>query len=54
MARIRDLAARGGGAIDGDTYVGPRSFEVARSAVDALLLAVERARPGAPDTPSVP
>jgi acetoin utilization deacetylase AcuC-like enzyme len=46
VARIRDLAAAGGGAIDGDTYVGPRSFEVARGAVGALLVAVDEIAAG--------
>jgi acetoin utilization deacetylase AcuC-like enzyme len=46
VARIRDLSARGGGAIDGDTYVGPRSFEVARAAVGALLVAVDEIAAG--------
>jgi acetoin utilization deacetylase AcuC-like enzyme len=46
VARIRDLAARGGGAIDSDTYVGPRSFEVARAAVGALLVAVDEIAAG--------
>ena len=38
VARIRDRAAAGGGAIDADTYLGPRSFDVARTAVGALLV----------------
>ena len=46
VARIRDLAARGGGAIDSDTYVGPRSFEVARAADGALLVAVDEIAAG--------
>jgi acetoin utilization deacetylase AcuC-like enzyme len=46
VARIRDLAARGGGAIDADTYLGPRSFEVARAAVGALLVAVDEIAAG--------
>jgi acetoin utilization deacetylase AcuC-like enzyme len=46
VARIRALAAGGGGAIDADTYVGPRSFEVARAAVGALLVAVDEIAAG--------
>lgn len=40
-------AARGW--IDSDTYVGPRSFEVARRAAGALLTAVERIAAGEAD-----
>jgi acetoin utilization deacetylase AcuC-like enzyme len=39
--RIRVMSERGGGAVDGDTYVTPRTFEVARSAVGALLVAID-------------
>lgn len=43
---IRQLAARGGGWIDADTYVTPRSFDVARTAVGALLTAVDEVAAG--------
>ena len=46
VERIRSLAARGGGSIDPDTYVTPRSFEAARAAVGALLTAVDRIAAG--------
>jgi acetoin utilization deacetylase AcuC-like enzyme len=46
VERIRSLSAAGGGRIDADTYVTPRSFEVARLAVGALLTAVEEIRAG--------
>ncbi len=42
VERIRRLSARGGGRVDADTYVTPRTFEVARTAVGALLTAVDR------------
>jgi acetoin utilization deacetylase AcuC-like enzyme len=47
IERIRTLSERGGGWIDADTYVTPRTFEVARLAVGALLTAVDRISAGA-------
>ncbi len=38
---IREMAAHGGGMIDGDTLVSPRSFEVAALAVGAACAAVD-------------
>jgi acetoin utilization deacetylase AcuC-like enzyme/GH35 family endo-1,4-beta-xylanase len=46
VERIRTLSESGGGAIDPDTYVTPRSFEVARTAVGALLNAVDEIAAG--------
>jgi acetoin utilization deacetylase AcuC-like enzyme len=46
VEHIRSLAARGGGSVDLDTYVTPRSFEAARVAVGALLTAVDRIAAG--------
>src|SRR5262249_19706954 len=40
------LSAAGGGRVDPDTYVTPRSFEVARHAVGALLVAVDEIAAG--------
>jgi acetoin utilization deacetylase AcuC-like enzyme len=40
--RVRNLAARGGGYLDGDTPVSPRSYEVALLAVNAWLDGVDR------------
>ena len=40
VERIRRLSESGGGWVDSDTYVTPRTFEVARTAVGALLTAV--------------
>lgn len=42
VAAIRALANRGGGYIDGDTLVCPRSYEVAMLAVSAWLDGVDR------------
>lgn len=41
IAGIERLASLGGGRIDADTVVSPRSFDVARSAVGAALEAVD-------------
>lgn len=41
IERVKDLATRGGGHLDGDTFVGPESFEVASLVAGA---AVEAAR----------
>jgi acetoin utilization deacetylase AcuC-like enzyme len=46
VERIRALSERGGGAVDPDTYVTPRTFEVARHAVGALLTAVDEIAAG--------
>jgi acetoin utilization deacetylase AcuC-like enzyme len=46
IEHIRRLSSQGGGWVDGDTYVTPRSFEVARLAVGALLTAVDRIAAG--------
>jgi acetoin utilization deacetylase AcuC-like enzyme len=46
VERVRALSERGGGAVDGDTYVTPRSYEVARHAVGALLVAVDEIAAG--------
>ena len=46
---IETLCARGGGHIDADTSVVPGSFEAARLAAGAGLLAVERLRAGDAD-----
>jgi acetoin utilization deacetylase AcuC-like enzyme len=40
IAGIKALAQNGGGAIDGDTFVGENSFDVAKLAVGAALAAV--------------
>ena len=46
VERMRALSAAGGGAVDADTYVTPRTFEVARQAVGALLVAVDEIATG--------
>jgi acetoin utilization deacetylase AcuC-like enzyme len=46
VERIRALSAGGGGQVDADTYVTPRTFEVARHAAGALLTAVDHIRDG--------
>ena len=46
VERIRVMSERGGGAVDGDTYVTPRTFEAARRAVGALLSAVDEIAAG--------
>ena len=46
VERIRVMSEGGGGAVDGDTYVTPRTFEVARRAVGALLSAIDEIAAG--------
>jgi acetoin utilization deacetylase AcuC-like enzyme len=46
VERIRAMSAAGGGAVDPDTYVTERTFEVARRAVGALLTAVDEIAAG--------
>jgi acetoin utilization deacetylase AcuC-like enzyme len=46
IERIREMSEAGGGRVDPDTYVTPRSFEVARLAVGALLSAVDEIAAG--------
>jgi acetoin utilization deacetylase AcuC-like enzyme len=46
VERMRALSASGGGWVDGDTYVTPRTFDVARHAVGALLAAVDEIAAG--------
>jgi acetoin utilization deacetylase AcuC-like enzyme len=46
VERMRALSASGGGRVDADTYVTPRTFEVARHAVGALLVAVDEIAAG--------
>jgi acetoin utilization deacetylase AcuC-like enzyme len=46
VERVREMSERGGGAVDGDTYVTSRSFEAARRAVGALLSAVDEIAAG--------
>jgi acetoin utilization deacetylase AcuC-like enzyme len=41
IARVRQIAQRGGGQLDGDTHISPHSFDVARLAVGAAQRAVE-------------
>ncbi|MGH7615047.1 MAG: histone deacetylase family protein [Gemmatimonadales bacterium] len=43
---LEALAAAGGGPIDGDTYLGPRSWDAARAAAGVALRAVEVALAG--------
>ncbi|MGH7538177.1 MAG: histone deacetylase family protein [Gemmatimonadales bacterium] len=38
---LEELAAAGGGALDGDTYLGPRSWEAVRASAGVALRAVE-------------
>jgi acetoin utilization deacetylase AcuC-like enzyme len=42
LDRLERLAARGGGALDADTVLGPRSWEAAVAAAGVALAAVER------------
>jgi acetoin utilization deacetylase AcuC-like enzyme len=42
LDRLERLAARGGGALDADTVMGPRSWEAALAAAGVALAAVER------------
>ncbi len=46
VERMRALSASGGGPVDADTYVTPRTFEAARHAVGALLAAVDEIAAG--------
>ena len=46
LRKIRQMAARGGGMIDGDTLVSPRSFEAASMAVGAACAAVDAVMQG--------
>jgi acetoin utilization deacetylase AcuC-like enzyme len=46
VERMRALSASGGGRVDADTYVTPRTFDVARHAVGALLIAVDEIAAG--------
>ena len=46
VERMRALSVRGGGHVDADTYVTPRTFDVARHAVGALLTAVDHIAAG--------
>ena len=39
IARVREMSERGGGQLDGDTMVGPRSFEIAKLASGAAIAA---------------
>lgn len=41
VQRVRELSERGGGHLDPDTYVGPRSYEAALMASGGVLRAVE-------------
>jgi len=41
ISRVRDMAERGGGHLDPDTYVAPRSYAAALRAAGGLLTAVE-------------
>ncbi len=43
LERVRLFCAEGGGALDPDTYAGPTSWEAARLAAGAALVAVEAA-----------
>jgi len=49
LERLEDLAAAGGGWIDGDTHLGRRSVEAATLAAGAGLTAVDALRAGAAD-----
>src|SRR3989442_7076078 len=42
VAALEQLAARGGGALDPDTYLGSRSFAAALAAAGVAITAVER------------
>lgn len=46
VARVRQTAEQGGGRLDPDTVVSPRSYDVARNAVGAALDAVDRVLEG--------
>ena len=43
---LEGLAGRGGGMLDADTIMGPRSWDAARAAAGAAITAVERALTG--------
>src|SRR3989442_9833798 len=43
VAALEQLAARGGGALDPDTYLGSRSFAAALAAAGVAIAAVDRA-----------
>jgi len=43
---LEALAAAGGGALDGDTYLGPRSWDAARAAAGVALRAVQEGLAG--------
>ena len=48
---VEALARKGGGGLDADTWVSPRSYEVARCAVGAVVAAIDgacAAKPGDP------
>src|SRR2546428_10357868 len=44
VAALERLAARGGGALDSDTYLGARSFAAGLAAAGVTLTAVEQVR----------
>ena len=46
IERVRVMSESGGGAVDGDTYVTPRTYDVARHAVGALLSAADEIAAG--------
>jgi len=46
IARVRDLAAQGGGRLDADTVVSSGSWDAARAAAGCVLEATERALDG--------
>jgi acetoin utilization deacetylase AcuC-like enzyme len=46
VERMRALSASGGGRVDADTYVTARTFDVARHAAGALLVAVDEIAAG--------
>jgi acetoin utilization deacetylase AcuC-like enzyme len=43
IALLESLAARGGGALDGDTFLGPRSWESVLASAGVAVAAVEQA-----------
>ncbi len=52
VAAIADLAGRGGGALDPETHVAPRSYEAAAAASGALCAAVDAALAAEGDDPA--
>lgn len=46
IARVRDVAEQGGGRLDADTVVSPRSWDAARAAAGSVLEASARALDG--------